>query len=101
MLAITGTLSFPFVTNADEPSNISYKSPADQEDPLAVFDKSLQNMSFDSSDTGEKSGSASFSDITLPSSLPQVAEEGGGDLSKAIEESKLKQKRRVDPRTHG
>ncbi|KAL9186031.1 hypothetical protein ACHAXT_005269 [Thalassiosira profunda] len=91
---------------ADEPSNLYYKSKADEEDPLAVFGKSLQSAGVDSGAGGsskEGSGGAplSLSDIALPSSAEAPSAEGGGDLNRALKEKKDSQKRQIDPRTHG
>jgi hypothetical protein len=91
--------SFPLASGADEPSNIQLKSQADEEDPIVLFGKSLMDMSFDSNESIVKDSSSSFDDISLPSSLPEAAE--GGDLSQALEQKRLDQKRRIDPRTHG
>ena len=95
----------PQTSNADEPNNLYYKSKADEEDPLAVFGKSLQNMSVDSSTTEASkdapSDNLSFSDIALPVDATTPAPSMGGDLNKAIQEKKDSQQRRIDPRTHG
>ncbi|KAL3777210.1 hypothetical protein HJC23_013755 [Cyclotella cryptica] len=98
-----GSVLSPLLTNADEPSNLYYKSKADEEDPIAVFGKTLQDMSFENTAGNDvnKDGPSSFSDIALPSYLPPATEGGAGDLNKALLEKKLEQKRRVDPRTHG
>ena len=99
--SVTGSLASltPLITNADEPSNVQVKSKADEEDPIAAFGRSLQDMSFDSTaiEKASDKGSPSYSDISLPSSLPKTNE--GGDLSQAIQQ--MKDKKRVDPRTHG
>ena len=115
--------------HADEPNNLYYKAKADEEDPLAVFSKSLQSMSSSSSssssstldNTTERSGasstrasststtnsdsgasSLSFSDIALPSSGDDSgSSSGAGDLGMALQQKKEEQKGRVDPRTHG
>ncbi|KAL7477900.1 hypothetical protein ACHAW6_003685 [Cyclotella cf. meneghiniana] len=103
ILSILGVaLLSPVVAKADEPSNLHYKSRADEDDPLVVFGKTLQDMSLESmtSNEGNKDGVPSFSDVALPSFLPQGTD-GGGDLNKALQEKKVEQKRRVDPRTHG
>ena len=92
----------PLLSNADEPSTIQIKSQADLEDPLAAFGKSLQEMTFDNPTGGEVSKeeeSSSFRGSAVPSSAS--GESAGGDLGKAIEQIKLEQKRRIDPRTHG
>mmetsp|Transcript_11567 Transcript_11567/g.24666 ORF Transcript_11567/g.24666 Transcript_11567/m.24666 type:complete len:205 (+) Transcript_11567:173-787(+) len=100
----------PQSANADDPANLYYRSKADEDDPLAVFGKSLQNMSFDSTGTSlsppesgsENASSLTFSDIAPPSSSSESTPPmGGGDLNKALQEKKESQKRRVDPRTHG
>lgn len=91
--------AFPLASGADEPSNIQLKSQADEEDPIVLFGKSLMDMSFDSNESIVKDSSSSFDDISLPSSLPEATE--GGDLSQALEQKRLDQKRRIDPRTHG
>jgi hypothetical protein len=103
ILSILGVaLLSPVVSKADEPSNFHYKSRADEDDPLVVFGKTLQDMSFENtaSNDGNKDEPPSFSDVALPSFLPQATEEGG-DLNKTLQDKKLEQKRRVDPRTHG
>mmetsp|Transcript_10227 Transcript_10227/g.15475 ORF Transcript_10227/g.15475 Transcript_10227/m.15475 type:complete len:170 (-) Transcript_10227:59-568(-) len=106
----------PQSANADEPSNLYYKSKADIEDPLVVFGKSLQNLnvvdspeSSSSSITGSTSSdnaSLSFSDIALPDASSESPSSptnnmGGGDLNNALQEKKDSLKRQVDPRTHG
>ena len=95
----------PWTANADEPNNLYYKSKADEEDPLAVFGKSLQNMSADSSTTEASkdapSDNLSFSDIALPLDAATPSPSMGGDLNKAIQEKKDSQQHRIDPRTHG
>mmetsp|Transcript_20520 Transcript_20520/g.37017 ORF Transcript_20520/g.37017 Transcript_20520/m.37017 type:complete len:213 (-) Transcript_20520:505-1143(-) len=100
----------PQSANADDPSNLYYKSKADEEDPLAVFGKSLQNMSVDFSSTPETSTKGadaplSFNDIVLPTSsqsdtIPSTSPMGGGDLNKALQVKKESQKRSVNPLTH-
>ena len=101
----------PQNVHADEPSNLYYKSKADEDDPLVVFGKTLENMNIDSSssDSSNSSGGSalpkSFSDISLPSESTDASSEsppmGGGDLTKVLKEKKDSQKRSVDPRTHG
>jgi hypothetical protein len=99
--SIIGAMILPILCNADEPSNVQIKSQADDEDPIAVFGQSLQDMNFDNSPSGFMSthDSPSFSDILLPSSSPEVI--GKGDLGEALEQKKREQKRRIDPMTHG
>ena len=98
----------PQSANADEPT--IYKSKADEEDPLVVFGKSLENMNLDPSSSSStssggdvKGGSLSFGGIALPSDAsstpPQMGD--GGDLGNALKERKESQKRAIDPRTHG
>jgi len=102
----------PQNVHADEPSNLYYKSKADEEDPLVVFGKSLENLNVDSSspDSNSSGGSSiapkSFSDISLPSESTDVSSVSqpmgvGGDLTNVLNEKKDSQKRSVDPRTHG
>ena len=97
---LLGPALYPLCSDADEPSNIQMRSQADDEDPIAAFSKSLQNMSFNSDSIidASKDSSPSFNDISLPSS---VSEDIGSDLGQAIQQKKQEQKRRVDPRTHG
>jgi len=92
-----------YQARADEPNNIYYKSKADEEDPLAVFGRSLQQQSIitttdyvqqqqpDSNKQGVKGGSESKATekVFLPA----------GDLGIALQEKQ--QQRRIDPRTHG
>ena len=99
------------VAMADEPSNLYYKSRSDEEDPLIVFGRSLQNMNVDRdaftpSTKGEGTDEVpSFMDLTLPSSstLPNSAAipSSGMTLDVAIQKKSESQKRRIDPRTHG
>lgn len=102
----------PQNVHADEPSNLYYKSKADEEDPLVVFGKSLKNLNIDSSspDSNSSGGSSittkSFSDISLPSESTDASSVSqpmgvGGDLTNVLKEKKDSQKRSVDPRTHG
>ena len=102
----------PQNVHADEPSNLYYKSKADEEDPLVVFGKSLENLNIDSSspDSNSSGGSSiapkSFSDISLPSESTDASSVSqpmgvGGDLTNVLKEKKDSQKRSVDPRTHG
>ena len=100
IISLLGTTLYPLCSDADEPSNIQMRSQADDEDPIAAFSKSLQNMSFDadSSIDVSKDTSPSFDGISLPSAL---VEDTGSDLGQAIQQKKQEQKRRVDPRTHG
>ena len=97
-----GALMCPQLSNADEPSTIRIKSQSDLEDPLAAFGKSLQEMTFDNPSSGgiSKEDPSSFSGSAVPSSSSS-GDSVGGDLGKAIEQMKLEQKRRIDPRTHG
>ena len=92
--------------NADELNNLHYKSKADgDEDPLAVFGKSLENMGTDSANGSDvsstKDTSLSFNDISLPQSTDDISSQPPPDLNKALKERKDSQKRSVDPRTHG
>lgn len=102
----------PQNVHADEPSNLYYKSKADEEDPLVVFGKSLEKLNIDSSspDSNSSGGSSiapkSFSDISLPSESTAASSVSqpmgvGGDLTNVLKEKKDSQKRSVDPRTHG
>ena len=102
----------PQNVHADEPSNLYYKSKADEEDPLVVFGKSLKNLNIDSSspDSNSSGGSSiapkSFRDISLPSESTDASSVSqpmgvGGDLTNVLKEKKDSQKRSVDPRTHG
>lgn len=101
----------PQPANADDPSNLYYKSKADEEEPLVVFGKSLQNINVEASSgpsdapsSKDASSSLSFSDIALPSSsdAPYSAPPmGGGDLNNALKEKKESRNRAIDPRTHG
>jgi hypothetical protein len=86
---------------ADEPNNIYYKSKADEEDPLAVFGRSLSQsktyITNDDNDEGSNNkgvdGSKKELKETSFSPPPQA------DLTKALQEKS--QQRRIDPRTHG
>mmetsp|Transcript_27526 Transcript_27526/g.66228 ORF Transcript_27526/g.66228 Transcript_27526/m.66228 type:complete len:257 (+) Transcript_27526:46-816(+) len=107
------------VANADKPSDLYYRSKADDEDPLVVFGKSLENMGVvDPSASGGTAGandrddarqsSLSFDDIAIPSpSSPSQSEDassqilGGGDLNGALREKRESRNRAIDPRTHG
>ena len=102
----------PQNVHADEPSNLYYKSKADEEDPLVVFGKSLEKLNIDSSspDSNSSGGSSiapkSFRDISLPSESTDASSVSqpmgvGGDLTNVLKEKKDSQKRSVDPRTHG
>ena len=77
-----------------------YKSKADEEDPLAVFGRSLQqSITTDGNNGGvqQPDSSKEGADTTVTEeqqSLPQ-----GGDLGRALMEKQ--QERRIDPRTHG
>ena len=87
---------------ADEPNNLYYKSKADEEDPLAVFGRSLQQSIIDSpssadgkeSDLNKDGVDASKDEVAGQQMLPP-----GGDLGRALMEKQ--QQRRIDPRTHG
>ena len=86
---------------ADEPMNIYYKSKADEEDPLAVFGRSLSQsktyITNDDNDEGINNKGVDGSKKELKESSfsppPQA------DLTKALQEKS--QQRRIDPRTHG
>ena len=89
---------------ADEPNNLYYKSKADEEDPLAVFGKSLQqsigtNSSNSPDDTNNGVQQSSKGDTTENQKDQQIMLPQGGDLGRAIMEKQ--QQRRIDPRTHG
>lgn len=85
--------------SADEPNNIYYKSKADEEDPLAVFGRSLssQNMSTVTDDIDEGSNNKGVDGSKKESSLSPPPPQA--DLTKALQEKS--QQRRIDPRTHG
>jgi hypothetical protein len=92
------------IANADEPSNMYFKSKSDgEEDPLVVFDRSLEEMNSNDSASSKPKGSLSFGDISLPaeSSVEFSPSSAVGDLGSTIERKKDSQKRRIDPRTHG
>jgi hypothetical protein len=86
---------------ADEPNNVFYKSKADEEDPLAVFGRSLQ-QSIPTSTTDAQQQQRRQQQGIEEQSNNKVTEEllpGGGDLGKALLEKQ--KERRIDPRTHG
>mmetsp|Transcript_3683 Transcript_3683/g.7224 ORF Transcript_3683/g.7224 Transcript_3683/m.7224 type:complete len:232 (+) Transcript_3683:45-740(+) len=120
------TSSFPAASLADEPSNLFYRSQADDEDPLVTFGKSLQSASssFQNSSPGSYSSSGgdggggseklsqsansngggaarSVFDITLPSSSSSPPPSASTPLSLDEAIKVESQKRRIDPRTHG
>ncbi|KAL7471388.1 hypothetical protein ACHAXS_011680 [Conticribra weissflogii] len=116
-LAITASCSsFPTESVADEPSNLYYRSQADDEDPLVTFGKSLQSAggTFQSSSDDSKGeneikysqsanniggdAAPSMLDIALPSPSSSSAS-APLSLDEAIKVES--QKRRIDPRTHG
>ncbi len=91
-----------YLANADEPNNLYYKSKADEEDPLAVFGRSLQQSIIDTntsadgkeSDLNKDGANASKDEVAGQQLSPP-----GGDLGRALMEKQ--QQRRIDPRTHG
>ena len=86
---------------ADEPMNIYYKSKADEEDPLAVFGRSLSSQTMTittDNDDNNKGEGESKEELGQSLSLPPLPQ---ADLSKALQEKQQSQKRRIDPRTHG
>lgn len=118
--------SFPTDSLADEPSNLFYRSQADDEDPLVTFGKSLQSASgsFNNFSPGSSSSSGgdggdgsekikksangngggaapSVFDITLPSSSSSPPSSASAPLSLDEAIKVESQKRRIDPRTHG
>ena len=92
----------PLATNekyharADEPNNVYYKSKADEdEDPLAVFGRSLQqSIPTSTTDAQQQQQGVEQSNNKVTEELPT-----GGDLGKALLEKQ--KERRIDPRTHG
>lgn len=86
---------------ADEPMNLYYKSKADEEDPLAVFGRSLSKTmttATDNDDDGSnnnKGVDGSKKELQQSSFSPPPQ----ADLTKALQEKS--QQRRIDPRTHG
>ena len=110
--------SSPPPANADEPSNLYYRSKSDGEDPLVVFGKSLENGIVDPSSSSNildnDPSILTFSDFSLPSTTTTKTTTTtsdtasstvhvGGDLNKAlqkkVEESQTK--RAINPLTHG
>lgn len=88
---------------ADEPNNLYYKSKADEEDPLAVFGRSLQQSIIDTPSSADGKESNLNKD-GADASKDEVAGQQqlvppGGDLGRALMEKQ--QQRRIDPRTHG
>ena len=80
---------------ADEPNNVYYKSKADEEDPLAVFGRSLQqSIPTSTTDAQQQQQGVEQSNSKMTEELPT-----GGDLGKALLEKQ--KERRIDPRTHG
>ena len=87
---------------ADEPNNVYYKSKADEEDPLAVFGRSLQQSIPTSTTDGNNDAQQQQGIEEQSNNNNKVTEEllpGGGDLGKALLEKQ--KERRIDPRTHG
>ena len=82
---------------ADEPNNVYYKSKADEEDPLAVFGRSLQQSIPTTSSTDAQQHGVEQSNNN--NKVTEELQPGGGDLGKALLEKQ--KERRIDPRTHG
>ena len=82
---------------ADEPMNIYYKSKADEEDPLAVFGRSLSQKTTITDDEGSNNKGVDGS--RKESKQPSFSPPPQADLTKALQEKS--QQRRIDPRTHG
>mmetsp|Transcript_22097 Transcript_22097/g.34704 ORF Transcript_22097/g.34704 Transcript_22097/m.34704 type:complete len:186 (-) Transcript_22097:1020-1577(-) len=101
------TTTEQYRAHADEPNNLYYKSKADEEDPLAVFGRSLQQSITDTSTNTSVDGKESDlnRDGVDASKNNEVAGQQqqllppGGDLGRALMEKQ--QQRRIDPRTHG
>ena len=93
----SGDYDGQYLARADEPNNVYYKSKADEEDPLAVFGRSLQQSIPTSTTDAQQKG------VEQSNNNNKVTEEllpgGGGDLGKALLEKQ--KERRIDPRTHG
>ena len=85
---------------ADEPNNVYYKSKADEEDPLAVFGRSLQqSIPTSTTDAQQQQGIEEQSNNNNNKVTEELLPGGGGDLGKALLEKQ--KERRIDPRTHG
>lgn len=105
---MTTATTLATTAHADEPMNIYYKSKADEdEDPLAVFGRSLSTISqptmttetnfiVNDQDTFKTEESERSTTTTTTTQAPHPA-----DLSRALQEKQQSQKRRIDPRTHG
>lgn len=85
--------------HADEPNNMHYKSKADEEDPLAVFGRSLQHSITTDSNNGVQQLDSSKEGVDTSVTEEQQSLPQGGDLGRALMEKQ--QERRIDPRTHG
>jgi len=85
--------------HADEPNNMYYKSKADEEDPLAVFGRSLQQSITTDSNNGVQQPDSSKEGVDTSVTEEQQSLPQGGDLGRALMEKQ--QERRIDPRTHG
>ena len=85
--------------HADEPNNMYYKSKADEEDPLAVFGRSLQQSITTDSNNGVQQPDSNREEVDTTVTEQQQSLPQGGDLGRALMEKQ--QQRRIDPRTHG
>mmetsp|Transcript_7292 Transcript_7292/g.10648 ORF Transcript_7292/g.10648 Transcript_7292/m.10648 type:complete len:177 (+) Transcript_7292:78-608(+) len=98
----TTTTNKQYRAYADEPNNLYYKSKADEDDPLAVFGRSLQQSIIDapsSNDSKESDPNKDGADAPKSEVTGQQFLQPGGDLGRALMEKQ--QQRRIDPRTHG